>query len=66
MASYRAYQVQDGRILGEARILAADEDQEAIAQARSFVDGHDVELWTGNRLVTTLSSRERKNATPQQ
>jgi len=62
MTSYRAYPVQDGRILGEGRILSADDDASAIEQARSFVDGHDVELWTGNRLVATLSSRDNQSA----
>jgi len=34
------------------------DDQEAIQKAKQFVDGHDVELWDGPRLVVRLPFNE--------
>jgi hypothetical protein len=32
---------------------------EAIEQAKRFVDGHDIELWSGDRLVTRLETKTK-------
>ena len=60
MPTYRVYTLVEGHIRAEPKLIEASEDGEAITQAKAFVDGHDVELWTGQRLVTTLSSKEAK------
>jgi hypothetical protein len=55
VVEYRAYTVgQDGHFIGFEPMLCAD-DSEAIEKAKGFVDGHDVELWSGDRLVVRLS-----------
>jgi hypothetical protein len=54
MPAYRLYQVKDGHVLSDSRIIEAESDDAAVAQAKQFLDGCDVELWTGQRLVTTL------------
>ena len=52
MAEYRAYLLgSDGRI-AKRLDLVCDDDNAANEQARHLVDGHDVELWSGQRLVT--------------
>lgn len=54
VAEYRAYLVgSDGHFVGFEPLICAD-DTEATARAKSLVDGHDVELWAGSRLVVVL------------
>jgi hypothetical protein len=54
MAEYRAYTVGlDGHFIGSQALICAD-DAEAIEKAQRFVDGHDIELWSGDRLIIRL------------
>jgi hypothetical protein len=54
MADYRAYQVDvDGHFIGFEPLVCGT-DAEAIAVAKQMVDGYDVELWCGARLVINL------------
>jgi hypothetical protein len=54
LTEYRAYIVGlDGRFMGFEPLICAD-DAEATEKARRLVDGHDVELWSGERFVTRL------------
>ena len=51
---YRAYCIgDDGHIVRSNQFVAAN-DEAAFEQARNFVNGHDVELWRGDRLVARL------------
>ena len=55
MAEYRAYTVgHDGHFIGFEPLVCAD-DVEAIEKTKRLVDGHDIELWSGHRLVTRLA-----------
>jgi hypothetical protein len=55
MAEYRAYIVgDDEHFIGFEPLICAD-DGEAIELAKRLVDGHDIELWNGDRLVTRLN-----------
>jgi hypothetical protein len=63
VADYRAYTVGlDGHFVGIEPLTCAD-DAEAIEKAKGLVDGHDVELWSGERFVTRLSPPPRPKAT---
>jgi hypothetical protein len=54
MSEYRAYLVGlDGRFIGFEPIISAD-DAEATEKAKRLVNGHDVELWSGTRMVVRL------------
>jgi hypothetical protein len=54
MTDYRAYTVgTDGRFIG-FEPLVCDNDDDAIARACSLLDGKDIELWDGARLVIRL------------
>jgi hypothetical protein len=54
---YRAFIVgSDGHFAGFAPLICAD-DAEAIAKAKRLVVDHDVELWSGDRLVTRLKAQ---------
>jgi hypothetical protein len=51
---YRAYIIgADGHIVGYEPIVCRDDD-EAKAKADRMVDGHDIELWSGDRFVIRL------------
>ena len=60
MAEYRAYTIGlDGHFVGSQALTCAD-DAEAIAKAERFVDGHDIELWSGDRLVVRLVRKPKQ------
>jgi hypothetical protein len=57
MVEYLAYTVgADGHII-RLEPLACRDDGEAVSKAKRLVDDHDVEVWSGARLVIKL---ERK------
>ena len=57
MTDYRAYTVgDDGHFIGFEPFTCRDDD-EAVAKAKRLVDGHDIELWSGPRLVIRLSHK---------
>jgi hypothetical protein len=57
MAEYRAYTVGvDGHFVGFKALVCAD-DVEAINEANRLVDGHDIELWSGDRFLIRLNRR---------
>jgi hypothetical protein len=59
MAEYRAYAVGlDGHFISFEPLVCHD-DTEAIAKAQRMVDGHDVELWSGDRLVIRLEHKPK-------
>jgi hypothetical protein len=51
---YRAYLVGDDGHFKSFEAITADNDERAIEIAKTFVDGHDVELWQLDRKVTVL------------
>jgi hypothetical protein len=54
MEEYRVYTVgPDGHIIGVEAMVCAN-DEEAIKRTKRLVDSHDVELWSGSRLVIRL------------
>jgi hypothetical protein len=40
--------------------LVCADDAEAIDQAKRLVNGSDIELWTGDRLVARLEAKTKK------
>jgi hypothetical protein len=58
MADYRAYSVgPDGHFTGYEPLVCLS-DKEAIEKAKHLVvDGHDVELWSGDRFIVRLESK---------
>jgi hypothetical protein len=57
VAEYRAYAIaRDGHSIGFDS-LVCDDDAEAIEKAKRLVESHDVELWSGPRLVILLSHK---------
>jgi hypothetical protein len=59
MAEYRAYTVDlDGHFISFEPLVCHD-DTEAITKAQRMVDGHDVELWSGERFVIRLDHKQK-------
>jgi hypothetical protein len=54
MADYRVHIIRtDGHLLGALQIVCPD-DESAKQYATQLVDGHDIELWQGDRKIITL------------
>src|ERR1700678_2241956 len=56
MPTYRAYAVDENGAMGPPKVFDCDDDQQAIWKAKASVDGHDVELWNGDRVVAKFSA----------
>jgi hypothetical protein len=60
MAEYRAYIVgKDGHFVSYRAFVCSD-DSDATIWAKQLVDGHDVELWSGERFVKRLRPESPK------
>jgi hypothetical protein len=46
----------DGHFTGSREIVCRD-DSEAVAKAKRMVDGHDIEVWAGDRFVIRLNHK---------
>ena len=44
--------------LSQYKLIEAADDEQAVEIAKRYVDGHDVEVWDGDRKVSRLSSIE--------
>jgi hypothetical protein len=55
MPEYRIYML-DGRnnIAGPPEIVTCEDDQEAVQRAKQLIDGHNLEVWQGARVVRHL------------
>lgn len=59
MAAYRVFFVDaDDHISRAPKIVECADDQEAIAMAKQFVDGADMELWEGRRFIGRIPRGE--------
>ena len=53
---YRAFTVGDDGHIKSSRVCVSDAD--ATVWAKQLVDGHDIELWSGERFVVRLDHRK--------
>jgi hypothetical protein len=57
MPVYRIYKLNaQGHVTGHALILICEKDADVIRKVESLVDGHDVQILEGARLVGRLKS----------
>ena len=61
MAEYRAYVVGDDGHFVAFRAFVCDSDADATVWAKQLVDGHDVELWSGERFVLKLEAKKAQS-----
>src|SRR5205814_177089 len=61
---YRAYVVgEDGHFIRAVQLVCSD-DSAARAEAKRLVDGHDIELWQGDRKVATRQQADHGELKP--
>lgn len=54
---YRAYVIgSDGHFI-DAKDIPCEDDETATAAAKQLVDGHEIELWHGNRKVAAFNAK---------
>jgi hypothetical protein len=59
MAEYRVYTVgHDGHFIGFKPLVCVD-DAEATETAKRLIDGHAIELWSGERFIARLEPQGR-------
>jgi hypothetical protein len=57
MLDYRIYKLDaKGHVTGTALVLFCEQDEDVIRKVEYLVDGHDVEILQGYRVVTRLQS----------
>jgi hypothetical protein len=56
---FRAYVFDEKDHIIKAHVIEAETDYDAFAQAQVLIDGHDVEVWDGARLVARRAQSEK-------
>jgi hypothetical protein len=56
MSEYRAYTMGHNGHIRCSRAFVCENDADAIVWAQQLVDGHDIELWNGERFVKRVST----------
>jgi hypothetical protein len=60
--AYRLYKLKDDdRIVGSHTVIECNSDSEVIAKAKAMLDGLDIEVWDGPRIVVRLPAEHAKN-----
>jgi hypothetical protein len=60
MSPYRLYTLNpEGHISTQPQIIHAENDEQAIAEAKARLNGLDIELWHGTECVIILRSQNR-------
>ena len=59
MPEYRAYTVDDDGHFSGFEVFTSSDDTGATERAKRLVDGQDVELWNGARLVVILKHQRQ-------
>lgn len=60
MPEYRFYSIkQDGHIAAPAIERDCPNDGEALKEARQLVNGHDIEVWQGSRILAYLTPGDK-------
>ena len=58
MPDYRIYLItQDNHIASAPIRIVCDNDLAAVQQSHKLLDGNDIQLWQGRRLVTQLKAK---------
>ena len=62
MNEYRAYLIGTDGHFASSRSFACPNDADATIWAKQLIDGHDVELWSGDRFVIRLNTDGKPGA----
>lgn len=62
MPTYRVFQLNDGgHVDAPATLIECDSDEQAIEQARQYLDGHAIELWEGKRQIKRFEPQKPRS-----
>jgi hypothetical protein len=59
MTEYLVYPIDSARYAGPAQIIACETDDEAIEQAKTLLEGDDLEVWDEGRSVAAIQLPQR-------
>jgi hypothetical protein len=59
---YRAYSMGHDGHIKSSRGFVCEDDADAIVWAEHLVDGHDIELWSGERFVKRVNATDKPGA----
>jgi hypothetical protein len=62
VSEYRVYTFGKDKHIAGVRAFVCQNDTDATVWAKQLADGNDVELWSGNRLVTRLNAMRKRGA----
>jgi hypothetical protein len=62
VSEYRAYVLEEDGRVARYRAFVCDSDADATVWAKQLFGGHDIELWSGDRLVARLKSTGKRGA----
>jgi hypothetical protein len=60
VTGYRLYGLDGVNKVASGEWFDADDDQTAIEVAKTLMDGHDCELWQGQRFVTRIPHEQKR------
>ena len=59
MPEYRVYRITHGNaVAGPPTILECTSDRAAVIEAKKLLNGLDLEVWEGSRVVSRLKSKD--------
>jgi hypothetical protein len=62
MTDYRVYVLTDNDHIAKApEVISCESDVEAVENAKQRLNGHDIEIWDGPRVVTRVRSAHKPN-----
>jgi hypothetical protein len=64
MGTYRAYVLDQNDRVMKAHVLAAQDDEAALNEARRYLDDHDIEVWHADHVLAKLPSLRRTQRAP--
>ena len=62
MAEYRAFVMEEDGHIRSSRAFVCSDDADAMVWANQLVDGHDIELWSGERFVATINHKQESRS----
>jgi len=59
MQHYRAYLIGNDGHFVKHEVFESSDDESAVERAKQLFDGHDLEVWTGVRMVARVGDQSK-------
>ena len=60
MGTYRAFALDQNDRVTKAHVLAAQDDEAALNEARQYLDSRDIEVWHADHVVAKLQGHQHR------